>query len=77
MQGYDRYILKELNHFRRKHHYRPYIRWQNVLASTGFFFHYSNANSLLKLLKLEGRDKASSKSVALENMQISDNGEEK
>ena len=38
MQGYDRYILKELNHFRRKHHYRPYIRWQNMLASTGFFF---------------------------------------
>ena len=29
-------ILRELNYYRRRNHYFPYIRWHNSLAVTGF-----------------------------------------
>ena len=35
-KGYPEEILKELNFFRRKNHYFPFIRWHNPLAGTGF-----------------------------------------
>ena len=34
-KGYPEEILKELNNFRKKEHYSPFIRWENSLASTG------------------------------------------